>query len=116
MRLNEVDLSGDNGLTFRFRSIDTMLKYDELKNLEMYFCPFEMEDDAFEGALNLYWKGDEILWDNFIGHYFVVFYNHYIDLILSEEDERRVPDKINWWRFRSDMNMESLISDLKKNQ
>ena len=114
MRLNEVDLNGDNGLTFRFRSIDTMLKHDELKNLEMYFCPFEMEDDAFEGALNLYWKGDEILWDNFIGHYFVVFYVHYVDLILSEEEERRVPDKINWWLFRSDMDMESLISDLLK--
>lgn len=112
MRLNEVDLNGNSELVFRFRSIDTILEYDELKNLEMYFCPFEMEDDAFEGALNLYWKGDEILWDNFIGHYFITFLIYYIGLILSDDAERKIPDKINWRQFRSDFNMEGLILQL----
>lgn len=111
MRLNEVDLNRNNEFTFRFRSIDTMLKHDELKNLEMYFCPFEMEDDVLEGALNLYWKGDEILWDNFIGHYFIVVSIYYIGFMLSEE-EGKIPDKINWRQFRSDFNMEGLIAEL----
>lgn len=52
MRLNEVDLNGNEELTFRFRNISKMLKYKELENLEMYFCPFDMEDDVLEGSLN----------------------------------------------------------------
>lgn len=113
MRLNEVDLNGNDELTFRFRNIDKMLEYKELENLEMYFCPFDMEDDVLEGCFNLYWKGDEILWDNFIGHYFLIFYIQYITLILSEDDEeRKIPEKINWRLCRSDFNMDGFIHEL----
>lgn len=112
MRLNEVDLNGNEELTFRFRNISKMLEYKELENLEMYFCPFDMEDDVLEGSLNLYWKGDEILWDSFIGHYFVVFYTQYIILILSDDEEREIPEKINWRLFRADFNMDGLIHEL----
>ena len=112
MRLNEVDLNGNGELTFRFRNIGKMLEYKELENLEIYFCPFDMEDDVLEGSLNLYWKGDEILWDNFIGHYFIVFYTQYIILILSDDEERKIPQKINWRLFRSDFNMDGLIHEL----
>lgn len=112
MRLNEVDLNENKDLTFRFRSVDTILGFKELENLEIYFCPFDMEDDVLEGSLNLYWKGDEILWNNFIGHYFIVFYIQYIILILTDDEERKIPEKINWRLFRSDFNMEGLIHEL----
>lgn len=56
----------------------SVLKFDELKNLEMYFCPNDSEDDVAEGLMNVYWKADEILCDNFFAQYFVVFYLHYI--------------------------------------
>jgi hypothetical protein len=112
MRLNEVNLNGNSELTFRFRNVNKMLEYKELENLEMYFCPFDMEDDVLEGSLNLYWKADEILWDNFIGHYFLVFYTQYIILILSDGEERKIPEKINWRLFGSDFNMDGLIQEL----
>lgn len=56
MRINEVNLNDRNDLTFRFRSADKLLEYGELENLEIYFCPFEQEDDVLEGELNLYWQ------------------------------------------------------------
>lgn len=112
MRLNEVNLDGNEQLTFRFRNVNKMLEHKELENMEMYFCPFDMEDDALEGSLNLYWKGDEILWDNLIGHYFIVFYIQYIKLICSKDEERKIPEKIEWCLLRSKLNTEDLIQEL----
>ena len=112
MKINEVDLNSKDDIVFRFRKASSLIKHDELKKLEIYFCPFDEEDDAAEGLLNLYWKADEILWDNFIGHYFMVFYLYYSLMLFSDEKDRAVPDHINWRQSRSNFNIEGLILDL----
>ncbi len=112
MHIGEVELNNRDDIIFRFRKAESIIKHDELKNLEMYFCPFQEEDDAAEGLLNLFWKGDEILWDNFIAHYFVVLYRHYTYIILSDNKDRKIPEKINWKLTRNSFNMESLIQQL----
>lgn len=112
MRINQVDLNNKEDIIFRFRNIEKVIQYGELSKLEMYFCPYEMEDDALEGILNVYWQGDEILWDNFFGHYLITFANTFIYLMLCDEEERKIPEKIQWRHFRAEYNMEGLIMDL----
>lgn len=111
MRINEVNLDDRQDLTFRFRSVEKVLKYKELENTEIYFCPFEQEDDVLEGELNLYWQADEILWDNFFAHYFIVYFTHYSVLVLEDEDKREIPKKIMWQQTRSRYNMNGLINE-----
>lgn len=109
MRLNEVDLNDRDDIIFHFRNAGSVLKFDELKNLEIYFCPYDSEDDAAEGLMNVYWKADEILWNNFLAQYFVVFYVHYIMMLFAEEDDRKIPDQIYWKQPRARFNLEGLI-------
>lgn len=115
MNLNEVFLNDRDDIIFHFRNADSVLKFDELKNLEIYFCPYDNEDDAAEGLLNVYWKADEILWDNFLAHYFVVFYIYYTLMLLSE-DERKIPDQICWRQVRARFNLERLIQTFLDSQ
>lgn len=109
--ISEVDLNSRKDLTFRFRSADKILEYKELENTEIYFCPFEEEDDVLEGALNLYWQADEVLWDNFFAHYFIVYQVHYSLIVLTDEDKREIPKEILWRQVRTKYNMEGLIYD-----
>lgn len=105
MKVNEVVFSED--VTFRYRSTKSILGYLELENSEIYFCPFNEEDDIFEGTLNLYWQADEILWNNFFSHYLLVFGWHYNKLLL----QRKIPEKIEWRIDRRKFCIERQISD-----
>lgn len=109
MELNKVNLNDRDDIIFHFRNAESVLKFDELKNLEIYFCPYDSEDDAAEGLMNVYWKADEILWNNFFAQYFVVFYVHYIMILFAEEDDRKIPDQIYWKQPRALFNLEGLI-------
>ncbi len=109
MKYNEIQFDGD--VTFRYRSTATLFKYSELENSEIYFCPFDEEDDVFEGTLNLYWQADEILWDNFFSHYLLVLGWHYLKLVMTEDDERTIPDRIEWRVDRTQINFEKAINE-----
>ena len=108
-------------ITFHFRKAGSIIKHNELKKCEIYFCPFDDEDDAAEGLLNIYWKADKILWNNFFAHYFMIYLIYIQDIvILTDEKEREKPNKITWKLLRSDYNMEGLIdqflsSDIVRN-
>ena len=55
---------------YRFRNTRALLDgFHELENQEIYFAsPLEL-NDPLEGYKNLLWKGDAILWKNFLRHY-----------------------------------------------
>jgi hypothetical protein len=55
------------------RSIEKLLGYNELENQEIYFSPLEDLNDPMEGFIDFVWKGDEILWENFLKHYVLCF-------------------------------------------
>ena len=107
MKYNEYKFEGD--VIFRYRSTTALFKHLELENSEIYFCPFDEEDDVFEGTINLYWQADEILWDNFFSHYLLVMWYHYRTLIMTEDDERTVPERIEWRIDRKKVNFEKEI-------
>lgn len=94
MKYNEVNFDGD--VTFRYRSTESLLGYLELENSEIYFCPFNEEDDVCEGTLNIYWQADEILWDNFFSHYILVLGYTYLNFLMTDENERKNTTKIEW--------------------
>ncbi len=55
---------------YRFRNTHALLDgFHELENQEIYFAsPLEL-NDPLEGYKNLLWKGDVIVWRNFLRHY-----------------------------------------------
>lgn len=58
---------------YRFRKVEYLLdeKYDELKNQEIYFASPEELNDPMEGVKDIFWRGDEIVWRNFIKNYLI---------------------------------------------
>lgn len=58
------------GSIYRFRNTRSLLDgFHELQNQEIYFAsPLEL-NDPLEGYKNLLWKGDAIVWKNFLRHY-----------------------------------------------
>lgn len=55
---------------YRFRKISHLLDgHHELENQEIYFAPPEDLNDPMEGYKDIYWKGDTIVWRNFIVNY-----------------------------------------------
>lgn len=55
---------------YRFRSIENLLgAHKELENQEIYFAPSDKLNDPMEGLLDIYWRGDSVVWKNFFKHY-----------------------------------------------
>lgn len=55
---------------YRFRTIKNLLDgNNELENQEIYFAPPEELNDPMEGYQDIFWKGDKIIWRNFITNY-----------------------------------------------
>lgn len=109
MKYNEVNF--DETVTFRYRSTKSLFDHFELENSEIYFCPFNEEDDVCEGTLNIYWQADEILWDNFFSHYILVLGCTYLNFLITDENKRKIPTKIEWRVYRNKFNLEKAIND-----
>lgn len=55
---------------YRFRKIEHLLgTHKELENQEIYFAPPGDLNDPMEGYKDIFWKGDLIVWKNFIINY-----------------------------------------------
>ncbi len=59
---------------YRFRNAESLIRrFKELQNQEIYFASPEELNDPMEGYRDIYWKGDEIIWKNFILNYIKSF-------------------------------------------
>jgi hypothetical protein len=76
---------------YRFRSIHASLDgFHELQNQEIYFSPPAQLNDPLEGLMDVFWRGDVIVWTNLLRHYLLcLVQSTYISLSgepLTEDD------------------------------
>lgn len=55
---------------YRFRPVRALLEgFHELEKQEVYFAPPSELNDPYDGATEVQWSGDSILWTNLLNHY-----------------------------------------------
>lgn len=55
---------------YRFRAVHALLDgFHELENQDIYFSPPEQLNDPLEGLMDVFWRGDVIVWTNLLRHY-----------------------------------------------
>lgn len=79
---------------YRFRSTKYLLdeEFEELENQEIYFAPPEKLNDPMEGFKDIFWKGDEIIWKNFLKHYLLCL-EHIISIWSVIGEDKRIDEK-----------------------
>ncbi|WEQ54361.1 DUF2971 domain-containing protein (plasmid) [Komagataeibacter nataicola] len=59
---------------FRIRSCSALLnEFKELENQEIYFAHPKELNDPMEGLSDIFWEGDDVVWENLFKHYIRVF-------------------------------------------
>ena len=87
---------------YRFRSMEYLLgdRYQELEKQTIYFASPDQLNDPMEGFRDIVWRGDRIVWTNFLKHYIyclVVCYFLYTITRESEEfDVNKIPIPVRW--------------------
>lgn len=72
---------------YRFRSIDSLIGREELEKQQIYFSALDQLNDPLEGTRRYFWRGDLIVWTNFLRH-FVLCLEHAVLLCsLTEPDQ-----------------------------
>lgn len=54
---------------YRFRPIERLLDENELQKQEIYFADPADLNDPMEGFRDVWWKGDDVVWENLFRHY-----------------------------------------------
>lgn len=72
---------------YRFRSLHWLLEKGELEKQEIYFAEPEQLNDPMEGFRDIFWKGDEVVWENLFRHYILCLERAYTLLAASRPDE-----------------------------
>jgi hypothetical protein len=54
---------------FRFRSLKSHFNHDEVGSGSIYFAQPSSLNDPNEGLVNFFWKGDSVIWENFVKNY-----------------------------------------------
>lgn len=82
-------------LLYRMRSIDKLLgKYNELEDQTIYFARPDELNDPMEGFRDIYWKGDDIVWKNFIKHYLMCLNDIMMLYFLTKDEDLITPSDI----------------------
>lgn len=105
-------IEDEDDLLFRFRSTAALLGTDpkkggfqELEKEEIYFARPEELNDPMEGLTDVFWQGDDVLWENQIRHYVLTFV-WYFGLWFVDNTEPFKP-----LRMQGGMSREDLPSD-----
>jgi hypothetical protein len=72
---------------YRFRPLKRLLEQGELRNQEIYFAEPEQLNDPMEGFRDVFWKGDAIVWKNFLRHYVLCLDNAFSQLMICGEEQ-----------------------------
>jgi len=73
---------------YKLRTLDSLNKYKELENTELYFAHFEELNDPMEGFVDFVWKGDRILWTNLFNHYIIQLEEAVFSVLIAPKDDK----------------------------
>ena len=93
MVVNIKEMLCDNSLIYKYRSMDSLLKFEELEKNYIHFSPFSELNDPLDGYINIEFEGDKILWTNFFKNYifsFFAFYG-YVKINIEYNFIKRMP-------------------------
>lgn len=62
-------------------------EYNELEEQELVLSSPRYFNDPLEGYQNVFWEGDEVLWENLLRHYLLNLHRAAITCALSDNDE-----------------------------
>ncbi len=75
---------------YRFRSTEDLLDgHNELANQEIYFASPDELNDPMEGFKDIYWHGDEVVWENLLRHY-ILCLEHVCSLFTIGGENHRI--------------------------
>ncbi|WP_323173191.1 hypothetical protein [Natrialba sp. PRR66] len=75
-------------IIYRFRSMDNLIhEYSELEKQELVLASPRYFNDPLEGYQDVFWEGDEVLWENLLRHYLLNLHQVAIICALSDDDE-----------------------------
>lgn len=67
----------NDSLIYKYRNMDSLLKFEELEKNYIHFSPFSELNDPLDGYINIEFEGDNILWTNFFKNYIFSFFAFY---------------------------------------
>ena len=70
---------------YRMRSTDKLFRFQELERQTIYFARPSELNDPIEAVRNTFWKGDQIVWENFFRHYLACIYKLCGAVLLSND-------------------------------
>jgi hypothetical protein len=80
---------------YRFRSTLALLDgFHELEKQEIYFAPPKQLNDPLEGYKDLFWKGDVIVWKNFLRHYVLCLMQAILRTLAHGDDYKVTEDTL----------------------
>lgn len=74
-------------LFYKFRNLESIFKYKELENQEIYFSSYEDLNDPMEFYQNIVFNGDEIVWHNLFKHYLMSLYLSIQEVVIRESSD-----------------------------
>lgn len=73
---------------YRFRSVENLIgRFQELEKQQIYFADLDELNDPLEGKRIYFWKGDKIVWENFLKHYLLCLEHVVMLSRLLDENE-----------------------------
>jgi hypothetical protein len=84
---------------YRYRPIKAVLgEFHELENQEIFFSTTDDLNDPMEGFKDLFWRGDEIVWRNFLKHFILcVLQTANYCLIVADQFDPNILRNIVFW-------------------
>lgn len=75
-------------LIYKLRSLNALLnEYHELERQEIYFASYDELNDPLEGAADIFWHGDIIVWKSFFRHYLLCLDKRFIQAQLYKPED-----------------------------
>ncbi|WP_019867209.1 DUF2971 domain-containing protein [Methylovulum miyakonense] len=72
---------------YRFRTINSLFKFKELENQEIYFASPDQLNDPMEGFKDMIWCGDQVVWANLLKHYLLCLDDFFVLFLISNSSK-----------------------------